>query len=168
MMLSSCTVSTAEIDEVDRDLDGIRWHLVSHGAVAHSFWNRAIKRTNQILLHRIIASRMVGHRLERSEEVDHIDGNPQNNKRSNLRVTTHRLNTLNQAGHGNSTSRYVGVYRARDVWRAFICQDGETLNIGCFRDEDEAAWMRDQWALSMRGEYARLNFDYQPISGGLV
>lgn len=74
--------------------------------------------------------------------VDHIDGDPSNNKVENLRSTTQRKNSHNYAGgHSDSSSKYRGVslYKRTGMYMSKINKDGKTYNLGTFTDEKEAA-----------------------------
>ena len=54
--------------------------------------------------------------------LDHIDGNPGNNRLSNLRVVTACENSRNQSMRSNNTSGHPGVYweKNRNKWRVSI------------------------------------------------
>ena len=47
-----------------------------------------------------------------------------------------------------------------DVWVACIQVDGVRVDLGRYTDEQEAAYVYDQAAMQLRGEYANLNFEY--------
>ena len=74
-------------------------------------------------------------------EVDHIDRNPRNNRRENLRLATHAENHQNKGCYPNKRSRYRGVSfdRARSKWIAKHKLNGKTYNLGRFHSEEEAA-----------------------------
>jgi hypothetical protein len=61
-----------------------------------------------------------------------------------------------------TSSRYLGVtlVPSSSRWRAMVTKDDKQHHVGFFTSEDEAAWMRDQWAVSILGNAARLNFCY--------
>lgn len=82
--------------------------------------------------------------LERGDErvADHISGVRLDNRRSNLRVTTHVRNLQNQAiENGRGTSRFRGVHydSTRQAWVARIKVDRKNRHIGRFSSEEEAA-----------------------------
>ena len=66
-------------------------------------------------------------------QVDHIDGNPLNNRRSNLRWVTHQQNAFNRV----NTRGYYWNKRAKK-WLARIGIDGRKISLGYFSSEDEA------------------------------
>jgi hypothetical protein len=102
---------------------------------------------------------IIGRKLKRSELVDHEDRNPLNNRRSNLRLCTALQNAHNSGKRKPGTSHYKNVYwdAARNKWSAYINYDGSRMMIGRYDDEVEAAYMFDQWALALQGEYAVFN-----------
>ncbi len=107
-----------------------------------------------IYLHREIVG------AEPGVEVDHRDGDGLNNRRANLRVTTHRLNLANQRTQQRpKSSRFKGVsfYKRDGRWEASIKVDGRKRRLGCFDDEIEAAKAYNAAALAAWGEFARLN-----------
>jgi hypothetical protein len=93
-------------------------------------------------------------------EIDHIDGNGLNNRRSNLRACEHRFNLRNITKQSPATSKYKGVsyYRRDQKWRAHIVIDAKQKHLGYFCDEIAAALAYDACARSLFGEFARLNF----------
>lgn len=74
------------------------------------------------------------------EQIDHIDGNPLNNKIDNLRSVTHRQNGLNQKLHKNNKSGCSGVSwsSAAGKWRAYIKIKGVQKYLGVFENKQDA------------------------------
>lgn len=93
-------------------------------------------------------------------EVDHINGNTLDNRRSNLRPATRQENARNGKKHGSGSSQYKGVTwdANRHKWRAQIrVVPGNTKYLGRYDDEKEAALAYNQAAQYYFREFARLN-----------
>lgn len=92
-------------------------------------------------------------------EIDHINGNKLDNRKSNLRICTKQQNQWNCSSTKNSTSKYRGVCfdNGTGKWRAGIMKDGKFIHIGRFFSETEAAIAWNEKAIEICGEYARLN-----------
>ena len=91
--------------------------------------------------------------------IDHIDGNPTNNKLSNLRLATPEQNSHNQRKVGSmTTSKYKGVQKVNNRWRAYITYQGKMLHLGYHTTEEEAALAYDTKAVEVFGLYAKCNF----------
>jgi len=91
-------------------------------------------------------------------QVDHIDHNPLNNCRSNLRVVTNAQNQMNSRKRVGCSSKYKGVSNRYNKWRVYIKLNGESIYLGSYNDEIEAAKVYDKKAKELFGEYASLNF----------
>lgn len=70
--------------------------------------------------------------------LDHINGDPKDNRIENLRECSHAENMQNHSSSGYGKSGYLGVTADRGKWKASICKDGKTRNLGRF-DSPEAA-----------------------------
>jgi len=92
--------------------------------------------------------------------IDHINGNPADNRITNLRVGTQHQNAMNRRKKIGKTSRYHGVsYCKRDKkYYAYVKHKYKTHYLGCFSDEVDAALARDEKVKELRGEYGVLNF----------
>jgi hypothetical protein len=93
---------------------------------------------------------------------DHINGDPFDNRKSNLRVCTPLENNYNRGKKTGSRtpSRFIGVSRHSDGkgWNAKVTSSGVTVFCKYFRCEEDAARARDSIAREHFGEFARLNF----------
>jgi len=76
--------------------------------------------------------------------IDHIDRNPLNNKRSNLRLVTRKQNQHNFSKSYDNTSGYIGVCKCEDKikWRARIVANGKEYRLGRFENKEEAIMAR--------------------------
>lgn len=74
-----------------------------------------------------------------SGEVDHIDGDPLNNRIENLRDVTHGVNMMNRRRpRADSSVGVLGVERHHDKFRVRIRVDGKQLTVGRFDTVEEA------------------------------
>lgn len=90
--------------------------------------------------------------------LDHIDGNPLNNRIENLRQCTQAQNRCNTRKY-KGVSRYKGVSwdKSRKMWLAMIRHHGKTYNLGGFLTQSEAAERYNEEAVTRFGEFASLN-----------
>lgn len=111
-------------------------------------------RVSRIYMHREILN------LPKGIEVDHINGNGLDNRRSNLRQATRAENQRNRMKSSHSVSIYKGVSfdKRRNRWRARIKVDQKEKWIGFFMKEIDAAYAYDRVARQYFGNYANLNF----------
>lgn len=93
-----------------------------------------------------------------STEIDHINGNTLDNRRSNLRLVTHQQNCQNTRPIGR-TSRFKGVHKptGSNTFRASIQIEGKKIQLGSFADEIDAALAYNEAARLAFGKYAYLN-----------
>lgn len=79
-------------------------------------------------VHRVVWAMTYGQWPD--HDIDHIDGNPLNNKPSNLRKSTQALNMRNTARRSDNTSGVKGVSwnKQRGMWRARIEVAGKEWN----------------------------------------
>jgi HNH endonuclease len=154
-----------QLDEVDYEWAKPQtWHMGDTGYVKT---HNPSGNHSPLKMHRLIFERMIGRPLRPGEFVDHKNRIKTDNRRSNLRLATKSQNGMNlQTGKGK-TSRYIGVHcdrsRRYKRWMAYVAVDQKRWQIGRFYSEEEAAWMRDQWAVQLHGEFASLNFEYLPV-----
>lgn len=91
------------------------------------------------------------------EFVDHIDGDPRNNRIENLRAATREENARNVKTPSTNTSGKKGVYFLKESgkWQVSIRVNDRLKYIGLFLTFDEAAAARDKAEVEFHGEYRR-------------
>lgn len=79
-----------------------------------------------------------------NQVIDHINGDRQDNRRSNLRITTQEKNLLNKAILSNNNTGIAGVWfdKERKKWAAEIKMDGIKCFLGRYEDKADAAFAR--------------------------
>lgn len=121
-------------------------------------------------------SKAHGHREKRLQQVsgqvklfvDHINNDPIDNRRCNLRLATPGQNVLNKGpDSGNTTSKYKGVSKrkGRKNWRVRINYQGKRYSLGTFENEIDAAKAYDEAAKKYYGQFAYLNFPQKKLKG---
>jgi hypothetical protein len=110
--------------------------------------------------------------------VDHINGNPYDNRKSNLRLVTQAQNIANShKKHYSEFNPYKGVSCsnlmrygskrqgdnrqgaiAKDYWIATIRVDGKSVRLGRYDTPEDAARAYDRAALKHFGQFANINF----------
>lgn len=78
----------------------IKWYCTVHGYAANRNWHNPI-----IYMHRFIME------SPQNKIVDHINGNKLDNRRKNLRISSHYVNGHNRHGlNKNNTSGHTNVF----------------------------------------------------------
>lgn len=137
-------------------VDSYNWHVwMKNGmapcAIRIAYPEVGIKQT--ILMHREIMLPKDGL------EVDHVNRNPLDNRRSNLRVVKGCQNNLNKSRYSNNTSNFKGVtwHEPTGMWRARIQKNGKRVSLGYFPDAGKAGKAYDKAAIIYHGEFAACN-----------
>lgn len=127
----------AIVDEADYDdLSQFRWFLNAYNGYA--FRSVTGPPRTSVYMHRHLVEIPKGSGLE----VDHINRNKLDNRRSNLRSVSHTLNCHNVDPGRNNTSGVRGVYwdSRRGYWYAAVGHNGRKYYNGfCHETVHEAA-----------------------------
>ena len=137
----------AVVDDEDHEwLSQWNWTAVSTHRRNGGYAMR-IEAGKTILMHRLILN------APDSAEVDHVNGDGLDNRRSNLRLATRTQGRANRRRFKTNTSGFKGV--------SFDKQSGrwKLSFVAHFDSAEEAARTYDQIAQLVFGEYARTNFD---------
>lgn len=145
-----------EVDDSDfQILSQYKWKMGGDGYAVRNVYVSGGKYKT-ILMHRYLLD------PEDGMVIDHIDGNPLNNKRSNLRVCTRKQNMSNMKKPITNASGYKGVHFHKNttdkVWMAQIRINNKNKFLGAFTSPVEAAKEYDLHAVAVFGIYAKLNF----------
>lgn len=129
-----------------------RWHASrerNRFRAQHSYRHPVTRKTTGLLMHRLILGAKPG------DIVDHINGDPLDNRRSNLRIVSARSNCINKRGRGSSA--FLGVSKSPEGWVVSIARDGESVRVGCWQSEEIAAAAYNRAARSVHPEFDRFN-----------
>lgn len=107
--------------------------------IGRTFYAVRGSRNSHRYMHRVIADK-----LGFKSQVDHINRDGLDNRRSNLRDTTQKQNLENTRVWGHNTSGYKGVcwYKPYSKWRARITHYGRTIHLGYFDNIEDAVKAR--------------------------
>jgi hypothetical protein len=144
----------ALVDDEDFDeLTKLSWCLSSRSRPPYATTNIKISgKYRTVDMHRYLLN------PPRGVEVDHINGNGLDNRRSNLRICTHAQNTRNKRSTPRSGFKGVSLGSGcKKSWTARIRADGIDLYLGSFPDPVLAASAYNKAALKYYGEFACLN-----------
>jgi hypothetical protein len=91
------------------------------------------------------------------KQVDHIDGNPLNNKAENLRAADSSVNGYNRKINVNSSSgvKNVSLCKTSKKWKVSVVQNGKSHYYGAFASLSDAAATAAQARLDLHGNFAR-------------
>jgi hypothetical protein len=132
------------------DYDDIKKHTWS---VDSKDYPRTSILNKRIAIHTILIN------PDRNQFVDHINHNPLDNRRQNLRLCTRQQNNFNTIKRHSCISEYKGVTwcKTTNRWRAQISLNKKSINLGRFDNEIEAAKAYNTKAKELFGEFAYLN-----------
>lgn len=120
---------------------------------------RGSLESKEVLMHRVVLGIEDPYTY-----VDHINHDPLDNRRSNLRLVTPQQNAFNMRSKGG-TSAFKGVcYCSRThSWQAQITVSYRCHFLGRYPSEELAARAYDEAARRLHGEHAHLNFPQAAI-----
>jgi hypothetical protein len=140
------------IDKDDYELvKNYSWNC--YGGYARTFFKKNGGKLKSISMHRLILNK------PNNTNIDHINGNGLDNRRSNLRLASVQQNGCNRKVGSNNTSSYKGViFHKRDKkYQSSIKYKGKRSYLGYYNNAEDAAKAYDEAAKKLFGEFARLN-----------
>lgn len=151
--LTQGAVALIDADDWER-LQGytwFNWRRPNTNYVRTSIRNGDTQKT--LLMHRLILD------APDNLEVDHVDGNGLNNRKSNIRLATRMQNCANITVSREGTSQFKGVSwdTLSGKWKAQISANKKKKHIGLYADELHAARAYNRAAEQAFGEFACLN-----------
>lgn len=129
-----------------------------HGKEVGSYtkkYGRLVHRGKEYTLSRLAVFLMEGAWPD--EEVDHINGNPQDNRWCNLRKCSHKENVCNKSKYKTNKVGFKGTYPVGKKFGAKIQVNGYPIYLGVFETPELAAIKYNEAALLYFGSFAKLN-----------
>lgn len=126
-----------------------RWNTVNAGQEAgYIFTTTSGTKVSQVRVlgklyytHRLIYKLVTGNE---PELIDHINGNPLDNRIENLRSVSNQENSKNAKRSKHNTSGVTGVSWSKSAkkWEAYIWKDCKKINLGVYSCLEEAKRVR--------------------------
>ena len=147
------------VDDEDYErLSKHRWHCIQDKYAVRDAWVDGKRK--HIRMNREIMG------FPEGLEVDHINRDSLDNRKENLRIVTHTINTRNNPRKNtkNRTSDFIGVHldKKKNVWIAMIMLGGKQTYLGGFKEEENAA--RAYNIAAKKNGFLNLN----PVSGEIT
>lgn len=135
------------VDDLDFDsLNVHTWNFLKSGGYA-----RRASGGKDILMHRVILN------APQDKDVDHINGNGLDNRRSNIRICSTSENMRNRKTHKNNKCGVKGVRFHKKVqkWDARIQVNKKPIHLGYFDTVKDASDAYNQASKKFHGEFGR-------------
>ena len=145
---------------VNSDNNGYQWvraHNIPKDGDMRNFTSKSIAMSRLIMLN--------GRKdyNNSSIHIDHINNNPCDNRKCNLRFATRSTNEMNKGIRNNNTSGFTGVTWREDMqkWTAQIAVNGKVHHLGSFSLIEDAIKARKEAEEKYFGEYSYDNSQKQ-------
>ncbi len=150
----------ALVDKEDfKWLNQWEWQLCDQPTQNYALRKKRFSHTKVFTLrmHRVIMEKY-GFDIK-GKDIDHINHNGLDNRKCNLRVCSHSLNSANSRKSANNTSGYKGVNwdKQTNKWRSKITFNYKTISLGRFLTKEEAGLSYNQKAKELFKEFAYCN-----------
>lgn len=142
----------ALVDDFDYEILSVfKWHCTREGRAGRIMRFSGSRKPITILMHRQILEAKNG------VQVDHINMDPLDNRRCNLRLATHSQNNWNRRKSKNNRTGFkgVGFHKASKSYRARIATYGKQVLIGRFATPELAYAAYVDASKRFHGEFAR-------------
>lgn len=154
--------SVAIVDDEDyEELSKYSWSIDQWGYVRRSVYDQSSKSgRSAVLMHR----QVLGLLPDDGSIVDHIDRDPLNNKKFNLRLVSSSQNAMNRSLSSRNKSGLRGVYwsEASKKWMAVIQANRKKVHLGYFVNKEDAYAVYCTAAKDMHGEYSSVDWSSAP------
>lgn len=154
IQLSQGQFALVDDDDYDR-LSKYKWCALKHHTGKYYAARTDVANNRKtIRMHRFI----MGICDDTDKVADHINNDPLDNRKVNLRVCTKKENAKNRTSKKGASSVYLGVNISGNGFIARVGSGEDRKYLGYFSCEIEAAKAYDIAAKEMHGEFANLNF----------
>lgn len=125
-----------------------RWVVEKHRFYYHVGYARTDFRGSKKSLHQFI--------LDSDDQVDHINKDRLDNRKSNLRACTPQQNRMNMSIRIDNASGVSGVSWCKELkkWRAYLSIKGRQIHCGLFVNKSDAIESRLNAEIKYYGEFA--------------
>ncbi len=148
----------AFIDDEDFErVSKYKWYAVKNKK--QFYVKRGENMGNNKIKHYSLHHEIMGKIPKGFTNIDHIDRNPLNNQKSNLRFCTFSQNMQNRRKQSNNSSGYNGVtwHKKSQKWRAETRFNKKHISLGLYVNIKDAAKAYNKFALEHHKEFAVLN-----------
>ena len=150
--LTQGQVTTIDVEDLEK-IGEYRWYA-SWNPSSNTYYCHATVKDHsgkriKVMLHRLIMN------AEKGKFVDHIDTNPLNNIKSNLRICSQAENSRNRGKSSNNKSGHKGVYYRNGLYVVQIRKDGKLISVGSSENYEEAVAMHESAIKKLHGEFSR-------------
>lgn len=116
---------------------GTRWAGCVAGSIEVDGYRRIIIDGRRFRAHRLVWALLNGAWPE--SDIDHVNGDRDDNRISNLRLATRSQNCQNlRAPLSNNKHGFLGVRKNGNRWNAVITINGRFIYLGCFKTPELA------------------------------
>ena len=124
------------------------WNINNMGYVYCLVWKG--NKCKNLFLHKLVMN------CPNNKQVDHINRDKLNNRKSNLRICMAKENYRNRGANSRNTSGVIGVCfdKKSNKWKSQIWVDGKSIYLGTYEDKNEAIKVRLAAEKKYFGEFA--------------
>ena len=118
-------------------------------------WDKESRKWNNYALHRYIMNVLDNNSIQ----IDHVDLDGLNNRKSNLRHATQTENARHKSLYKNNEIGFTGVRQLGNKYEARIRVDGKLITLGICEDIEEAKRLRLEAEKKYFGEFSTARFN---------
>lgn len=140
-----CIIDADDLEKVLKH----HWNMSKKGYIYSKFMENKISKI--VYIHRLVLG------VKDKRIVDHINGNPLDNRKCNLRIVSRLENVWNHKEFITNTSGFTGIKKNKKgkEWSAFIGYKNKYIHLGSFDNKQDAINARKTAEIKYYGEYRR-------------